>query len=334
MIEIDRDKPFDIEVAAPAKINLALSVGPAVQSGEKRGYHPIASWFASVSLCDQVMVRRLGADGPSRYAIEWAGDAPRPTPIDWPIEKDLAVRAHRLLEHAAGRSLPIEMVVRKRVPVGGGLGGGSSDAAGALIAIRRLFQLDISFQQLRALSTSLGADVAFFLDEQTDGEGEPPRPALVTGFGEVIERVARTPPTAAILIFPDCSCPTGPVYHAFDRAPVQRLREGEVRTLIERAAATGTIDSAALFNDLAVPACIVEPRLAETLRTLSAVLAPLPVHVTGSGSTMFVLAPCSSDKAGNPTGSVSGTPNEALEGLRGRIKASARGVRTVVAQLG
>lgn len=289
MPEDARECRFDIEVAAPAKINLALSVGAAMQEGPKRGYHPIASWFVCVSLCDHVRLRRLESIEASRHAIEWSSDAPRPTPIDWATEKDLAVRAHRLLEQRMARSLPVEMVVSKRIPVGGGLGGGSSDAAGALLALRRLFRLDITLSELQELSTALGADVAFFLDEHAERSQNTPRPALVTGFGERIERLACPPLASAILIFPDCSCPTGPVYQAFDRQPVQRLREAEVRGLVDLAARSGQVESARLFNDLAAPACEVQPRLGEALGTLSAALSPHPVHITGSGSTMFVL---------------------------------------------
>ena len=63
-----------------------------------RGYHPIHSWFVPIELHDTVTITPLATDQPSRHVVEWADDAPRPSPIDWPLEKDLAVRAHRLLE--------------------------------------------------------------------------------------------------------------------------------------------------------------------------------------------------------------------------------------------
>lgn len=271
---------------AHAKINLALAVGPAAPP---RGYHPIASWFACVGLHDEVELTAIGEGRPSEWRIEWAADAPRPTPIDWPIEKDLAVRAHRALESAAGRALPVRGVVRKRVPVGAGLGGGSADCAAAMMAMDQLFGLGLGAARLRELCVPLGSDIAFFIDEEC-GPDRPARPALVAGFGERIERLGRVQREQShlVLFLPSFGCPTGPVYQAFDRLPARPLREDEVRAL----AAGLIVDPARLFNDLAAPAAMVEPRLGDALATLRAGLGGLGahVHVTGSGSAMFALA--------------------------------------------
>ncbi|MBX3406987.1 MAG: hypothetical protein KF869_09500 [Phycisphaeraceae bacterium] len=271
---------------AHAKINLALAVGPAAPP---RGYHPIASWFACVGLHDEVELTALGEGEPSAWRIEWAADAPRPTPIDWPIERDLAVRAHRAVESAVHRALPVRGVVRKRVPVGAGMGGGSADCAAAMMGLDRLFDLGLGAARLREIAGALGSDIAFFIDEEC-GPERAARPALVTGFGERIERLGRVPREQShlVLFFPPFGCPTGPVYQAFDQLPPRPLREGDVRAL----AAGPGIDGARLFNDLAAPAAMVEPRLAEALaRMRSAMREPgAHVHVTGSGSTMFALA--------------------------------------------
>jgi 4-diphosphocytidyl-2-C-methyl-D-erythritol kinase len=268
---------------APAKLNLALSVGPPEPP---KGYHPIASLFVAIDLCDEIEISRQHPGTPSTYAIEWAEDAPRPSPIDWPIEKDLGVRAHRLLESHLARELPIRMRVRKRVPVGAGLGGGSSDAGAVLVGLNQCFNLDLDLAALRSLSTALGSDIAFFLDwpELT--------PALVTGFGERIMPTSIVlKDTSAVLILPPFGCPTGPVYQAFDAQSGARLDEARVRAIAEHAERTSTITAGSLFNDLAAPACAVQPELGVIIRALSEALGPgRPVHVTGSGSTLFVLS--------------------------------------------
>lgn len=291
-----------LTISACAKINLCLGVGPPEPPGAlKPGFHPIASWFVGIDLCDEIELRRAGA-GAGSCRIEWASDAPKPSPIDWAIEKDLGVRAHRLLERTVERELPVEMVVRKRIPVGGGLGGGSSDAAGVLVGITRLFDLPIDAAGLRRLSGELGSDIAFFIDALPAAQrgssriALAPRPALVTGFGEVLERVdpvAPSPGTSVLLFVPSFGCPTGAVYRAFDALPHTPLDSARVRSLIAAVQSPdgGAIASDELFNDLAAPACDVQPELLGVLASLREAMGPkIPVHVTGSGSTMFAIA--------------------------------------------
>ena len=127
--------PASVRVAAPAKLNLALSVGPP----NVDRMHPISSWMVTVDLFDDLDVARLPDGSLSRYAIEWHPEARRRTPIDWSISKDLAVRAHLAIERLVGRPLPLQMRLRKRIPVGGGLGGGSSDAAAMIRAVDAIF---------------------------------------------------------------------------------------------------------------------------------------------------------------------------------------------------
>lgn len=272
-----------VHARAYGKVNLALSVGPPAPP---RGYHPIASWFACVDLHDDLTVSRLDPAALSEHRVEWAQDAPRVSPIDWPLEKDLAVRAHRALEAESGRALPVRLLLQKRIPVGGGLGGGSSNAAAMLRAIVALYALAVPEDSLRRVAMKLGSDVAFFLDTSRTPL-EPARPALVEGYGETLHRVEQAP-AAIVLFLPPFGCPTGAVYQAYDRSPCT-LRTTDVRGLIHRAHASGHIDSRGLFNDLTQPACAVEQRMAGVLSTLRASLGTV-VHVTGSGSTMFALA--------------------------------------------
>ena len=103
------------------------------------------------------------------------------------------MRAHRALEVRLGRVLPCHLEVRKRIPVGGGLGGGSSDAAAALLALRQAFGLELSDAELAAVGATIGSDVAFFIDEAH-------RPGVVTGFGGEVERTPRVSGTLTLVI--------------------------------------------------------------------------------------------------------------------------------------
>lgn len=259
--------------SARAKINLVL----AVDAPRPDGMHPICSWMARIDLADELTVTRLEDDRLSRYAILWHDDAPVKSPIDWSIIRDLAVRAHLLLEHETGRTLPVQMRLDKRIPVGGGLGGGSADAAAMLEAIDELFDLGIDPQRLTELALKLGSDVAFFLGAHSAG--------VVGGLGDKIEPTG-CPSSALVLILPGFGCPTGAVYRAFDESPRAVWRPDEVRQM----ARSARVESERLFNDLADAAERVAPRLA-TVRARAAEIAQREVHITGSGSTMFIVCP-------------------------------------------
>lgn len=274
-----------LTLKARAKINLALGVSsPLPPNHPKAGFHEIASWMAALELCDDLHVSHA-LDGPGHLQISWAADAPRPTPIDWPVESDLAFRAWKILETACGKPLPVNMRLDKRVPVGGGLGGGSADAAAAFIALTTLFHLPFSAHQLRQLSTQLGSDIAFFLDE---GDMDRcPRPALVTGLGDQLERAAAIE-SDVLLIIPPFGCPTRPVYRAFDTlldGASHDPRTSNVRALMRE---SSLLCERALFNDLTNAAIVVAPDLRRLRQEISAAIGR-PVHVTGSGSCMFAL---------------------------------------------
>ncbi len=260
-----------VTVHAPAKINLALSVG---QPGPDR-MHPIASWMVTTNLCDELLLSRLPAGTPARFAIEWHEDAPRKSTIDWSISQDLAARAHLALERRLQRSIPVQLRMRKRIPVGSGLGGGSSDAAAMLRGLVELFALEISPAQLREVAHALGSDVPFLLEGGS---------AIVEGLGERISP-APLPDAHLVAIFPTAACRTAEVYTRFD----QLGRDARVDAARVRALLGDTIASHAPFNDLAAAAMACAPTLlddAEEFRQL----AQREVHVSGSGSTLFVIA--------------------------------------------
>jgi len=244
----------------------------------------------SIDLSDTIEIDRLPESQEtapfSSYSIFW--DDGRS--VDWEIEDDLAVRAHQLMERDAGRLLPVELRVCKSIPAGGGLGGGSADAAAVLVGLNVLFRLGLSLDRLMLLGSLLGSDVPFFIDPGYSAA----RSALVSGLGDQVERlgdlgidldIANQPIT---LVLPAFGCHTGEVYRAFDD-----LEPGEHDPEIQRSRVLEMIHAdlvreSALVNELAAASVVVEPQLGLIQRQLSQQLNT-PVHVSGSGSTLVLI---------------------------------------------
>lgn len=235
---------------ARAKINLSLGVSPP----NADGMHPISSKMVTLALCDELEVTRLDAHALSRYAVLWHDEARKTTDIDWAITSDLAVQAHMALERAVGHPLPLQMKLQKRIPVGGGLGGGSADAAAMLRATVALFGLSVD---LPSIAINLGSDVPFMLE---GGASE------VSGIGENIAP-SKSALMHVVLIIPEYSCSTPDVFRAFDETGSQ--------------SAGGT-------NDLLASAWAIQPQLKEDMQTLLHITGK-EIHLSGSGSTMFVI---------------------------------------------
>lgn len=298
MAETASTRDVTLTLTCPAKINLALSVAPL----DATVMHPIASWMVALEFGDTLTLERQTRQCAmnnkqndkhsavqSHLKITYANDAPIRGIVDWPLEKDLAWRAHQLLEREAGEPLPVSANLVKRIPTGAGLGGGSSDAAAMLAGLNHLFALDFSTTKLCTLSQQLGSDVTYLTAAVL---GQPS--ALVTGLGEIITPCPMTETLHVVLIFPGVACPTGPVYKAYDQAllaadssPLQHADVGRVKALMALESVAELCEH--LFNDLAEPACVVQPILREIQRK-AALTAGRAVHVTGSGATLFTLA--------------------------------------------
>jgi len=267
--------PGPIERKCYAKINLALAVGPPVADTElDAGLHPVHSWMCSIDLHDTITIGRADTGQSSYTRVDETG-----SPLAWPEHEDLAVRAHKALETHLGKHLPIYLKLCKTIPAGGGLGGGSSDAAGVLLGLDDLFELDLSTQTMRTIAASLGSDVPFFIDETPI-----PRPAIVSATGNAIERKP-TLDARVLLIVPPFDCPTGQVYQAFDRLG---LGDSFARSCVRINLALEHMDLSTLENDLYQPACVVRPQLAH-LRDRIERASSERVHLSGSGSTLFML---------------------------------------------
>lgn len=271
-------------------MNLTLAVGP-VDTADALGRHRICSWMVGVELYDDLTITPLESDRFSRYATIWHRHAARKTEIDWSITTDLAVRAHLLLEKETGRRMPIQLKNEKRIPVGAGLGGGSSDAAGILIGCNQLFDLDLSVEELAALGRRLGSDVPFFLQAQS---------SIARGLGDEIESAVLLKPMQFVLLIPEFGCDTAAVYASFDALAVESgLSSHDLSGRLEDAKSAVVADGATAgngpinpFNHLTLAAFREQPEL-RRLRDEISKLIDLPVHMTGSGSTLFAI--CDSD---------------------------------------
>jgi 4-diphosphocytidyl-2-C-methyl-D-erythritol kinase len=156
------------DLPAPAKLNLFLHV----LGRRADGYHSLESVFRLVSLSDSISIDLCQGPGISRESTMGA---------TLESDKDLVVRAAKALQAATGTRQGAHIVVQKRIPMGGGLGGGSSDAATTLLALNHLWRTGLNRAQLSAIGLQLGADVPFFLFGQS---------AFVQGIGEQMTPVA------------------------------------------------------------------------------------------------------------------------------------------------
>ena len=176
------------DLPAPAKLNLFLHV----VGRRPDGYHLLQTVFRFIDLADSLDIdtRR---DGQVHRETDMAGV---------PHEHDLAVRAARALQRHTGTHQGVQLHLRKRVPAGGGLGGGSSDAATVLIALNRLWRTGLSREHLMRIGLELGADVPVFVFGQS---------AFAQGIGDLLTAV-ELPPRAYVVVQPAQSVPTEGVF--------------------------------------------------------------------------------------------------------------------------
>jgi len=179
-----------ITVPAPAKLNLFLHV-----TGRRAdGHHLLETLLVAIDTGDTITLARRD-DGAIERTTELAGVAPR---------DDLAVRAAAALQRETGSTFGVDIALTKRVPLGSGMGGGSSDAASVLLALNRLWGANLPRAELMRIGVALGADVPFFL------QGEP---ALARGIGERLTPVT-LPPLWIAVIVPPISVATAPIFAA------------------------------------------------------------------------------------------------------------------------
>jgi 4-diphosphocytidyl-2-C-methyl-D-erythritol kinase len=236
---------------APAKLNLFLHV-----TGRRAdGYHLLQSVFVLIDHCDTLRIALRG-DG----VIRRVNDVP-----GVPEETDLAVRAARALQAATGCTLGADIEVEKRIPMGGGLGGGSSDAATVLLVLDALWKLHLGTERLQQLGLVLGADVPFFVGG---------RNAWVEGIGERIVPVEVAPRWYVVLV-PPVHVATREVF-----AAPELTRDHETLKMEDFSAQPPT----RFVNDLEPVAVSRYPQVRSHLQWLR---QHGPARMTGSGGCVF-----------------------------------------------
>jgi 4-diphosphocytidyl-2-C-methyl-D-erythritol kinase len=245
-----------------AKINLGLEI-----VGERPdGYHDIRTLFQTISLADEIDY------GPAPDGVlELSGDDPA---VAWD-RTNLVHRAARLLQGEAGAAKGAKIAVRKSVPAGRGLGGGSSNAATTLLALNGLWNLGLGPGELARLARGLGADVPFFL-----------KGGLCLGE-EIGDRLTPLPdlaPLACLLIFPPFAIPTPSVYAGLDPALTSPGKGSRIMRFLESG------DFGLLENDLERVILRAYPEL-ERWKTFFREQGALVSQVSGSGSAVYGLFP-------------------------------------------
>lgn len=240
---------------APAKLNLFLHV-----TGRRAdGYHLLQTVFRFIDLSDTL-----------HFTLREDGQVHRVNALEGvPAEQDLCVRAARLLQQECACPLGVDITLEKRIPMGGGLGGGSSDAATTLLALNKLWQLGLSRARLMQLGLTLGADVPVFLF----GEN-----AFAEGVGEQLQAFP-LPDAWYVVLFPPVQVPTAQIFSH------PELTRDSISITI-RALPIGQSLSTVkwLANDLQSIVCKLYPEVAQYLATLRKFA---PAMMTGSGACVF-----------------------------------------------
>lgn len=260
------------KIISPAKVNLVLAVGEKQESG----FHEVQTIMHSLALHDTLSMRRFDDEGSgdglqvmlkceSSFTID---------PLLIKAEENIAYKAVVELAKALGRTQDetIEMILNKVIPAEAGLGGGSSNAAAALVGAATLWGVGVEDERVQEVASRLGADVSFFLKGGC---------ARLSGKGDVFEAQLEPCSGFVLLVRPDAGVSTGKAYAAFDEDPV--LPSSEYLSSI------ATLDAAAdvsLYNNLEKAACSVTPVVAQVLEWGRAAAGEENVVLCGSGSAV------------------------------------------------
>ena len=252
------ESAVNLTCPAPAKLNLFLHV----IGRRPDGYHLLQTQFRFIDLHDTLHFSLRGDSAVRRTnAVDGVAE-----------EEDLCMRAARLLQSETGCKLGVDIAVEKRIPMGGGLGGGSSDAATTLIALNRLWSLGLSRERLMQLGLKLGADVPVFVF----GEN-----AFAEGVGEELQACPLAE-TWYVVLFPPVHVPTAQI---FAQPELTRNTDSiTMRALFEQPQIEGQQIGRQFHNDLQSVVCKLYPEVARYIDWLDQFGNAM---LTGSGACVF-----------------------------------------------
>ena len=245
-------------VRCPAKINLFLKLTGI----RPDGYHKLESLFAFLDLADELEVKKS-----EKFQLEIFGEFAEF--VD--LENNLFTKILDFFAAEFEISKNLNIKITKNIPVGAGLGGGSSNAAYFMLALNKIFALNLNKKELQTISLNFGSDIAFFFENKA---------SIVKGRGEIIENFSDFKQISALLINPKISLSTREVFQKFDRnfspeIPTSKLLKKDVFELIEN-----------FGNDLEKPAIELLPPVLKILNELKNSGAKIS-KMSGSGATCF-----------------------------------------------
>ncbi|MEA3119032.1 MAG: 4-diphosphocytidyl-2-C-methyl-D-erythritol kinase [Paraburkholderia sp.] len=246
------------ECPAPAKLNLFLHI-----TGRRPdGYHSLQTVFQLLDWGDTL-----------HFTLRHDGQVRRKTDVPGvPEEADLVVRAASLLKAHSGTVLGVDIEIEKRLPMGAGLGGGSSDAATTLLALNRLWKLGLPRAELQALGLQLGADVPFFVFGKN---------AFAQGVGEALQPVA-LPARCFLVVTPKVHAPTAAIFS--DKLLTRDSKAVTIADFLAEQSCDASWPDSFGRNDMQP---VVVRRYAEVAQVLDWFSNIAPARMTGSGSSVF-----------------------------------------------
>jgi 4-diphosphocytidyl-2-C-methyl-D-erythritol kinase len=254
----------EVRLKAFAKVNYALDV----LGLRADGYHEVSTVMQSISLADELELRR--AAGGFDLSLE-----PEEVAIG-PQERNTTYLAWKALQRLTGEEFPVKLTLRKEIPTGAGLGGGSADAAAVLVGLNELFSLGLQVDELRGIGARIGADVPFCISGGT---------ALGEGIGEILTPLPAPPAHLLVVAKPPGSADTAGIYRAYDEAKTESTNS--VKPVVS-ALCSNSLPAlaAAVGNDLAPVTKGIIPEVAKLERTLLASRA-LGASMSGSGTAVY-----------------------------------------------